>query len=366
MTKKIDQNTSSTLQWSFFSVLMGFLVFFGIIAFFWLLLDLLAPVLVALLLAFIFRPLINWTNQHWNWPAWLSLIVLLFLMTAIFTTLGIYLMPILIEQISQFIEKLPEYIENLLELIAGEQIIINEDTRDQLLDAAQKHEKIIPLILTGTVKSFNMIIKAFGTLSYIIIYIILLFVFFVTFCLRLPDLKNWCRQFLPRSHRDQIIDILQKIYDASSLFLRTRLIIAFLIGAFFSIGWAIAGVPYWLLLGTITGFLNIIPYASGLGWIAALLITGFEAASSGRLLYALLWPTVVFVIGQLLEGWFLTPYLEGEKLKIHPVIVLFTVLAGGTLAGLLGMLLAIPLTAAWQILFSDAIKPTLIHWAKKH
>jgi predicted PurR-regulated permease PerM len=216
------------------------------------------------------------------------------------------------------------------------------------------------------VKSLGILIHTFSIATYIIIYIMLLLVFFVAFCLYMTPIKDWLRQFLPHSKREHIGELSCTIYKAAGTFFRTRLMIAFILSISFSVGWAIAGVPYWLLLGTATGILSIIPYAAALGWIAAMLFNVLETGSSSPLLYALLWPTLVYAVIQLVEGWLLTPWLQGGRLHIHPVVVLFAVLAGGTLAGLLGMLLAIPLTAAGQIVFSDIIKPKLTGWAKEH
>jgi len=365
MNENANRQISSTLQWSFFTVLLGFLVFFLILVLIWLLIDLLTPVLVGLLLAFIFSPLVNWTNRKWRFPPWLTVTLLLLLLAAVTAALAIYLVPLFLQQASEFLQKVPDYIESLMESISGQDITLDQEIRSRFSDAAAEHN-ILPIILRGTVKSIGLISKAFGAASYFLLYAILLVVFFVAFSLYLPAVKMWCLQFLPHSRRDRIIAVLAKIYDASGAFLRTRLIIAFILCVVFSAGWAFAGVPYWLLLGTATGILNIIPFAAAIGWFAAMLVNSLEADSFNALLYALLWPTVVFIIGQFLDGWLLTPLLQAKKLRINGVILLLAVFAGGALAGLLGMLLAIPFVAAWQILFSELIKPPFIKWAQTH
>ena len=102
----------------------------------------------------------------------------------------------------------------------------------------------------------------------------------------------------------------------------------------------------------------------GLGGV--LIINGLGADSLHSLFYALLWPTLVYGFAQFLDGWVLSPWLEGGLLRLHPVVVLFAILAGGAVAGALGMVMAIPLAAAWQICFADVIKPRLIEWANTH
>lgn len=365
MTKKNDAS-SAAVEWSFFVVILGFLVFFGVLVLIWLLLDILLPIFIAFLLALIFRPYVDWLYQRWRWPARLSLILLLLLLAAIITALSIYLLPLIFQQASQFFHNLPRYIEELMKLAAGKEIKLDENIRARIAEAADKPGQFLLFLFRGTAKSLTMLIAVLGMGGYLILFTLLLAIFFATFTLNMPKLENWYQQFLPVSKRGRIIEELEKIYNASRDFVKTRAIIAVILSAVFSIGWAIAGVPYWLLLGIITGILNIVPYAAILGLLAALLVNGLEAIGSGGLAYALLWPTVVYLIGQLLEAWFLTPYLQGEKLNISFVVILFAILAGGILAGLLGMLLAIPIAAAWQIVFSDVIKPRLLKWAKNN
>lgn len=366
MAEEINHKTASTLELSLFTVIVGFLIFFSVIFIGWLLLDLIAPVFVGLLLAFVCRPLIDWTRQKLFFPPWLTVSLLLIVMGIIGIVLIIWFLPIIIQHLVQFMQRVPGYIEDLLQLFYGEGFTISGDIRAKISEYAAI-EKMVPFLLRGTAKSVGMLTNAFGWVTYLIIYICLLFIFFITFSLYLPDIKQWFRQFLPHSNRERVQEILDKIYESAQMFLRTRLLIALILGILFSAGWALAGVPFWSLLGIGTGLLNIIPYASWLGWFAAMIINAVETGNSmAAIFYALLWPTLVFVVIQAIDGWVLTPFLQGEYLKIHPVTVLFAVFAGGSLAGLLGMLLAIPLTAALKIVFSDVIKPNVQHWAEEH
>ena len=362
MNDKVDRQMSSTVEWSIFSVLFGFLIFFAVIGVGWLLWELLAPVFMALLLAFLFRPLIR-LMSNWDWPPWLTITTVMVLLVLLIALLMVLLLPIVLEQVSQLRESLPKYIESLISYLPGDNQL-DEEIRSKFEESTP--ENLITIVLKGTAKSFDLFIKAFNNVAYAIIYCLLLLVFFVAFCLFLPNLRLWFCQFLPDSHKDKIYDVSQKIYQSSWVFLRTRLLIALILSIFFSLGWAIAGVPYWLVLGTATGLLNIIPYASALGWLVALLINALEAEGHVSIIFALLWPTVVFAFGQALDGWVLTTWLQGRQLEINPVIVLFSVLAGGLIAGLVGMLLAIPFTAACQIIFTELIKPKLLKWARTH
>jgi predicted PurR-regulated permease PerM len=335
MTDKTNQLTpSSDPQRTLFTVITAFVVLLGLGVLAWMLRDLLAPVFMGLLLALIFNPVLNWTQRNWRLPRLLTLTLLLLLLAGIVTGLAAWLLPMAYQQISQLLTNLPAYIQELLDLIPGEKVTLSGKVKSALTEAAADPQRIVSLFLQGTITSFGIITHTFSLSTYITIYVIMFIIFFITFSLRMSDIADWIIQFLPHSEKEQILNTLQKIFDAAGDFLRIRLIIALILGILFSIGWAIVGVPYWLLLGLGSGILSIIPYAAALGWLAALLINAFEAHSPVTLLYALFWPSLVYFIIQLFEGWLLTPYLQGEKLHIHPVVVLFVVFAGGVLAQL--------------------------------
>lgn len=366
MNDKDNMLETNRLKWSLFNALFALIVFLAFLAFLWLLRDLLTPVFLGLLLAFIFHPVITWANHHWQWPPRLTLAIMLLLLAAVTTLLAIWFVPLFVRQFIHLLQSLPDYIEQFMQLVTNEKIELSKDIRASLLDFSTESDRILPLLLRGTVRSFHIFASVYSTTTYLLLFLLLLLIFFITFSLHLHDIGAWLCQFLPHSQKEQILQTLKKISDAAGAFLRVRLFIALILGILLSTGWALAGVPYWLLFGIISGLLSIIPFAALLGWIAVLFVNGIEATQTGGLFFALLWPTVVYFAVELFEMWLLTPFLQGEELDIHPVIVLFVVLAGGAGAGLLGMLLAVPLTAAGRIIFNDLIKPRCLRWAKEH
>jgi len=364
MSADIDRAKEKPLRRAFSAVLGGFLAFFALVAMAWLLRGLLSPVVVGFLLASVFNPLVNRAEERWHWPRLLTVSLLLLLSALVVAAVAVWLVPLALAQIGQFMERLPDYLDKLLRVF--HRGTLSEEIRTHLTEAAKKPDKVLPLLLRGAAKSVGIVAATFGALTYVGVYLMLLLVFFIAFSVHMAGIKAWCRQFLPRSHRDEILTTVHKISDAAGIYLRTRLVLVLIVGALFSAGWAIAGVPYWLLFGMAAGVLNIVPFAVVVAWLAVLLVSALGADSARALLYALLWPTVVYVVVQFLDGWVFSPLLQGGKLHIHPVIVLFAIVAGGAVAGILGMFIAIPLVAAWQICFADVIKPRLIDWADAH
>jgi predicted PurR-regulated permease PerM len=159
---------------------------------------------------------------------------------------------------------------------------------------------------------------------------------------------------------------------AVSTFLRGRLVISLIMSAMFAFGWSplVTDVPFWLVFGIITGLLAIIPYAAALGWLAALLVKGVELATGNptQLDWVLGLGGLSLVYGgvQLIEGWLLTPWIQGRAMDLSPVTVIIVVFIGGSVAGLWGMILAIPLSACIKIFLVDVAFPAARHWAGSH
>ena len=156
---------------------------------------------------------------------------------------------------------------------------------------------------------------------------------------------------IPRDHLDIVSRLARESSDVLSAFLRGQFLVMLVLGVMYGLGlWAV-GLDLGILIGLIAGLLTFVPYlgpASGiiLGVVAALVQYGDWQHVAGVL--------VVFGIGQVIESYVLTPKLVGDRIGLHPVAVIFAVLAGGQLFGFLGMLLALPVAAVVNVLLRYA------------
>ncbi len=156
---------------------------------------------------------------------------------------------------------------------------------------------------------------------------------------------------IPRDHLDTASRLARESSDVLGAFLRGQFLVMLVLGVMYGLGlWAV-GLDLGILIGLIAGILTFVPYlgpASGilLGVIAALVQFGDWQHVAGVL--------VVFGIGQVIESYVLTPKLVGDRIGLHPVAVIFAVLAGGQLFGFLGMLLALPVAAVVNVLLRYA------------
>ncbi len=150
--------------------------------------------------------------------------------------------------------------------------------------------------------------------------------------------------FLKADTRKDVAYLVNQFVEIVVAFFRGQLIIAFLQGVLFAIGFSVVGLRYGAVIGLVLGFLNIIPYLGSIVGLATALPLAFFQPGGGLQTVALV--LVVFTIVQLIEGYVLTPRIMGNRTGLHPMVIILAVFFwGSALNGIMGMILAIPLTA---------------------
>ena len=157
---------------------------------------------------------------------------------------------------------------------------------------------------------------------------------------------------VPRDHVPTVRRLAVESNDVLSAFLRGQILVMLALGAIYAIGLSVVGLKVGLLIGIVAGLISFVPYlgtATGvvLGLIAAFIQPGGD-------LTLVLMVAGVFVVGQMLEGYVLTPRIVGDRIGLHPVAVIFAIMAGGQLFGFLGMLIALPVAAVANVLLRFA------------
>ena len=173
-------------------------------------------------------------------------------------------------------------------------------------------------------------------------------------------LRDWdkmiasVRDFLPRQQAPAIIEVVREIDTTISAYLRGTLIVLLIVSAFYMVSLGLIGLHYGLLIGLVAGMFSFVPYLGSTG--------GFLV--SGGVALAQFWPDYtmvgavcgVFVFGQVIEGNVLTPYIVGNKVGLHPVWLLFALVASGYVLGFLGLIISVPLAAAIGVLVRYAVR----------
>lgn len=258
--------------------------------------------------------------------------------------LGLLLIvPVLVGQASDFAKRLPDYVtalrERALPLIDIARDLLPPDMADRLRDGAVDYAGPAAQWLggmLGTILGGGMVVV--NALSIFVITPIVAFYLLLDWDKMVLHIDSW----LPRRHLETVREQARLVDRTLSGFVRGQATVCFLLGCFYGIGLSLAGLEFGLVIGMLTGLISFIPYfGMTIGMVigVALAVVQFDSWQGVLLVIA------VFVVGQVIEGNFLTPRMVGERVGLHPVWVMFALLAGGAIFGLLGVLLAVPVAA---------------------
>ncbi|HRQ74765.1 MAG TPA: AI-2E family transporter [Phycisphaerales bacterium] len=193
--------------------------------------------------------------------------------------------------------------------------------------------------------------------------------YFFFFSVGFPHVVEFGRSLIPEASRPRTLELLGKMDRVIAGFVRGRIIVSLLMGIGFAIGWWWIGVPYAILLGFVIGLFCAVPFLGiiGVPLAVGLLFYGqFDPVTGLGMAWwkIILYPTLVFVIVQTIESYALTPMIAGKATNLDPVTIIVAVLAGGSIMGVYGMLLAIPVAACLKILITDVLLPRIRAWTR--
>ena len=333
-------------RWYFLAVflLLGFLIY--------ILSPILTPFAISALLAYLFDPFAD-KLESWKLNRTLSVVIVFLVMTIIAFIILLFLIPTLEQQISSLIVNLPNYFQWLSDHVSPwlkEKFGIQTDVFNisEMTTLLKTHWNdaggIAKNIIASLSKSGLVVINWMMNIVLIPV---------ITFYL----LRDWdiltarVGELIPRPVYPTINKLVTESNSVLSAFLRGQFSVMLVLGIIYSIGLMIIGLDLSLLIGMGAGIVSFIPYLGAITGMIVGVITAF--IQFGDLSYVI-YVLIVFGIGQLLEGMVLTPWLVGDKIGLHPVAVIFAVLAGGQLFGFVGILLGLPIAAVIMVLLRFA------------
>jgi predicted PurR-regulated permease PerM len=315
----------------------------------YLLAPILTPFLMGALLAYLVNPLVK-QLMRLHLPRLLSVIIIFSLLFSLLTLLILSLIQPIQNQIQNLIDTIPAIIDweqNTLMPWLSSQLGIHE--------ANVKTTLVENLSKTGdsTGKFLNTILHSGFILVEWLINLILIPV--VTFYLLLDwnQVIKKTRHLLPRRIEPVVVKLTKECNSVLSAFFRGQLIVILVLSLIYSAGLTLIGLRIGLILGLISGIISIVPY---LGLVIGITSASIAAFVQFGNFTSVAFVGLVFVLGHLLEHLYLTPKLVGNRIGLHPVAVIFAVLAGGKLFGLLGIVLALPIAAVIRVWLRFLIK----------
>ncbi|HIC81152.1 MAG TPA: AI-2E family transporter [Kiloniellaceae bacterium] len=308
----------------------------------YLLRSVLLPFVAGMAVAYLLDPVCDRLEKWKLSRTWATTIVTIaFLLICVIILL--ILVPAIVSQIATLIERAPVYLSAIQREI-GELIAMLKDRlppetlnrlRDALGGSADRLVSWLTQLLGGVVS---------GGVAFFNFIALLVITPVVAFYL----LRDWDRivdqadDVLPRKHLQTIRGLAREVDQTLASFLRGQGLVCVILAVFYAVGLTLAGLDFGLVVGLIAGSLSFIPYVGslvGLFLSVGLALVQFDSFVDVAIVAA------IFFIGQAVEGNFLTPKLVGEKVGLHPVWVMFALLAGGALFGFVGVLLAVPVAA---------------------
>jgi len=307
----------------------------------------LLPFVAGFAIAYFFDPVVDklgTVRLNRTWAT--SLVLLLFFL---FFVLAVFLLvPVLEKQVADFSAKLPKLLEAAqarltafiarlsAELSPGDLERIKSAAGGFAGDAFKFVGRVLGNLWSGGLAFFNL-------LSLVFITPIVAFYILRDWPLILKTLDSW----LPRDHAPTIRSLVLEADEMVSGFVRGMGAVCFILAVFYGLALSLIGLDFGLVIGIGAGLISFVPFVGAIaGFVVAVGMALFQYSEWGPIVMV----AGVFVAGQVLEGNFLTPTLVGGRIRLHPVWIMFALLAGGTIAGFVGVLLSVPVAAVIGVL----------------
>jgi predicted PurR-regulated permease PerM len=330
-TRRFDDR--QLLLWITLAAFVGTLFYF--------LAPILSPFLLAAILAYICNPLVERMAGR-NVPRGLAATLVLMLVTAIFALMLFILLPLLVGQVRAVAEQMPMYVDWLRTTVdpwVRRTFAIELDVqlvKDWLADHMAEIQSVA-LKLLPSLRSGGRAVIALAV-NLVLVPVVLFYL-----------LRDWDRLIrnidlmIPRRWHVTARQLAREIDRVLGEFLRGQLLVMLLMGLFYVIALWFVGLEYALSVGLIAGLFTFVPYLGVIAGAALATLTGVLQFDDSSQLW---WIWGVFLLGSVLEGYVFVPFLVGDRIGLHPLVVIFALLAFAQLFGFFGVLLALPVSAA--------------------
>ncbi len=305
--------------------------------------PILTPFLLAGLLAYACNPLVD-RLQRLGLPRLLAVLVVLLVLLTLLVGLVLIMIPLLIEEAGVLAARLPgalalanEKLNPWLRSNLGIKLRFDAASLQKLAADNMGGIQTVALNLYQSLKIGG--VALFGLLVNLMLAPVVMFYLLLDWHPLLARMEN----AIPRVWHAKAVALAHEVNSVLAQFLRGQVLVMLILAVYYSIALSIADLPSAIAIGLLTGLLIFIPYIGfATGFTLALLVAILQFDGFGPIIAVL----VVFGIGQMLESFLLTPFLVGERIGLHPLAVIFALMAFGQLFGFFGVLLALPASAA--------------------
>jgi len=303
------------------------------------------PLVLAGAVVYLMSPLVD-RMQKWRIHRLLGSFVSYLLFVGLGVLVGFLVVPVIGDQLTEFTDRIPQLVDDIevflvdlgvrlgLAVGPGSALDTLQVWLTDFFDQAQIRQML------GQVGTFArtgldvLIILALGP--------VLAFYLLVD----LPGFKERAQRLVPDRARPEVVHVVSQVTRVVGGFVRGQLLVALIVGVLSSVGLALLGVPFWLLIGLIAGFLNVIPFIGPFagGFLAAVVSLVFRDLTTA------LWAVGMFTAVQQFDNHVISPNILKSRVQLNPVFILLALLLGGSIGGFFGLLVAVPVAAALRVL----------------
>ncbi|WP_281888927.1 AI-2E family transporter [Paenibacillus sp. YYML68] len=307
--------------------------------------EILTPFIIALIISYVLNPVVSLLGAR-KVPRTVAVLLIYALFIISVTVVLMNVIPLFMKQLTELNEHMPDVsfkAQSLVDNLNGVQFL-PDSVRIGLNQSLAKLEDGISLAISEYVNGIGGVIDTVFT-----IFIIPFVAFYMLKDFQL--MEKMTLAVVPKKHRKEIVSTLMDIDTALGNYIRGQFIVCLIIGLLAYIGYWLIGIPYALLLASVVAVFNIVPYLGPfLGAAPALVV-----ASTISLKMVLL-VIVVNTACQILEGNVISPQVVGRSLKMHPLFIIFALLVGGEVAGIVGLILAVPFFAVMKVILQHVFQ----------
>lgn len=312
--------------------------------------DSLSPIILAAIVAYLLNPLVD-LGERLSLPRWASIALIYLAIAGILVLVAVFLFPLIVAQLQElyhwvraFHPLRPETLDRAVQWITDRVAILRPLVHDSSL--GERSLAAAKTWLMGLIEQSPAILKrTLSNLVNVLTYFVMI-PFVAFFFLR--DGRRFKRaliELVPNRYFETTVNVIAGVTDSLGRYLRGVLLEAFALGVLASIGLSVIGLKGAIVVGMVAGFMNLIPYVGAISGVA---IGGFVAfATDGNVVGVI----IVFAVAQFLDNWIVQPVVLSRSVHLHPLVIFLAVVFGGTYGGLLGMVLAVPITGAVVVTF---------------
>lgn len=308
------------------------------------------PFFIAVIISYILNPIVNILNQR-KVPRTIAVLLIYSVFLSSLTVIIMNMTPMFVSQIAELNEHMPQMAMRAQSLVDGfnQNQLLPDSVRNGFNHSLTKLENSISMAISNYMNQIG------NTINMLFIAFIVPFVAFYI----LKDfqiIEKTALAIVPREHRKRTIKLLIDIDTALGNYIRGQLLVCLIIGALAYLGYWLIGMQYALLLASVVAVFNIIPYLGPFFGAAPAIIMASTIS-----LKMMLFVAIVNLSVQILEGNVISPQVVGRTLHMHPLFIIFALLVGGEVAGIVGLILAVPFFAVMKVI----IQHVFLHYVHK-